>query len=38
VVADILTSTIQALDLKYPEVTAAQRKALAEARKRLHEE
>jgi PPK2 family polyphosphate:nucleotide phosphotransferase len=38
VVADILTTTIRALDLKYPEVTDAQRAALAEARKQLEAE
>ena len=38
VVADVLTSTIHALDLKFPEVTDEQRKALAEARKRLENE
>ncbi len=39
VVADILTSTIRALDLRYPEVSAAQRQALAAAKQRLeHEE
>src|SRR5262249_14645300 len=35
VVADIVTSAITGLDLHYPEVTDEQRKALAEARKRL---
>ncbi len=35
VVADILTTTIRSLDLRYPEVTEEQRKALAEARKQL---
>jgi PPK2 family polyphosphate:nucleotide phosphotransferase len=34
-VANILTTTIKSLDLKYPEVTAAQRKQIAEAKKRL---
>jgi PPK2 family polyphosphate:nucleotide phosphotransferase len=38
VVADILTSAIAALDLKYPEVTEQQRQALAVARKRLESE
>jgi PPK2 family polyphosphate:nucleotide phosphotransferase len=38
VVADILTRTICSLDLHYPEVTAEQSKALAEARKRLEDE
>jgi PPK2 family polyphosphate:nucleotide phosphotransferase len=37
-VAGILTSTIHSLDLKYPEVTEAQRLALAEARKQLESE
>jgi PPK2 family polyphosphate:nucleotide phosphotransferase len=37
-VADILTSTIRALDLQYPEVTEEQRQALAEARKKLENE
>jgi PPK2 family polyphosphate:nucleotide phosphotransferase len=37
-VADILTTTIRSLDLKYPEVTEAQRAALAEARKMLENE
>jgi PPK2 family polyphosphate:nucleotide phosphotransferase len=35
VVADILTTAIRSLDLRYPEVTAEQRQALAEARKQL---
>jgi PPK2 family polyphosphate:nucleotide phosphotransferase len=35
VVADIVTSTLQGLDLEYPEVTEAQREALAAARERL---
>ena len=38
VVADVLTSTIHALDLKFPEVTEEQRQALGEARKRLENE
>jgi PPK2 family polyphosphate:nucleotide phosphotransferase len=38
VVADILTGTICSLDLKYPELTAAQRKALADARNKLEKE
>jgi PPK2 family polyphosphate:nucleotide phosphotransferase len=38
VVADIVTSAIRALDLSYPEVTEAQRKALAAARKQLENE
>ncbi len=35
VVADIVTTAIQGLDLKYPEVTPEQQKLLAEARKKL---
>jgi PPK2 family polyphosphate:nucleotide phosphotransferase len=38
VVADIITTAIRGLDLKYPEVTAEQRKRLAEARKNLDAE
>jgi PPK2 family polyphosphate:nucleotide phosphotransferase len=38
IVADILTTTLDSMDLHYPEVGDAQRKALAEARKRLEEE
>jgi hypothetical protein len=38
VVADIVTRSIRALDLKYPEVTAEQRRLLAEARKKLESE
>ncbi len=38
VVADILISAIQKLDLKYPEVTEEQRQALKEARKQLESE
>jgi PPK2 family polyphosphate:nucleotide phosphotransferase len=38
VVADILTTTISGLDLRYPEVTVAQRKALAQAREQLEHE
>jgi PPK2 family polyphosphate:nucleotide phosphotransferase len=38
VVADILTSTIRSLDLKYPEPTEAQRKAVADARRQLEKE
>ncbi len=38
VVADILTSTICALDLHYPEVTEQQRQALKEAKRKLLEE
>jgi PPK2 family polyphosphate:nucleotide phosphotransferase len=35
IVADLLTSTICSLDLHYPEVSDAQRRALAEARSKL---
>jgi PPK2 family polyphosphate:nucleotide phosphotransferase len=38
VVADILASSIRALNLKYPKVTEEQRQALAEAREKLEEE
>jgi PPK2 family polyphosphate:nucleotide phosphotransferase len=38
VVADIITSTLQGMDLQYPEVTEAQREALAAARERLMSE
>jgi PPK2 family polyphosphate:nucleotide phosphotransferase len=38
VVADILTSAIRGLDLKYPEVTPEQERALKAARKRLENE
>jgi PPK2 family polyphosphate:nucleotide phosphotransferase len=38
VVADIVTSTIGALHLSFPEVTPEKRKALAEARRQLEEE
>ena len=38
VVADIVTTTIRGLDLNYPEVTAEQKKLLAEARKKLDAE
>jgi polyphosphate kinase 2 (PPK2 family) len=38
IVADIVTTTIRGLDLKYPEVTAEQNKLLAEARKKLDAE
>ena len=37
-VADIITSTLQDLDLKFPELTEAQLKVLAEARKTLEAE
>jgi PPK2 family polyphosphate:nucleotide phosphotransferase len=35
VVADVITTTIRSLDLKYPEVTDEQREGLAEAKRRL---
>ena len=35
VVADVITTTLRSLDLKYPEVTDAQRAALAAAKQRL---
>ena len=35
VVADVVTTAIRSLDLKYPEVTDQQREQLAEARRRL---
>ena len=38
VVADVVTTAIRSLDLKYPEVTDAQREHLAEARRRLSAE
>jgi polyphosphate kinase 2 (PPK2 family) len=38
VVADIITSAIRSLDLKYPEVTDEQREQLAEAKRSLEEE
>jgi hypothetical protein len=38
VVADILTTTIGGLDLRYPEVTEAQRQALEQARTYLEHE
>jgi hypothetical protein len=38
VVADILTTTIGALDLSYPEVTAEQHKSLEKAREQLDRE
>ena len=38
VVADIITSTLGDLDLKFPKVTEAQLKTLAEARKKLEDE
>ena len=38
VVADVLTSSIQALDLSYPEVSDEGRKKIAEARRQLEAE
>jgi PPK2 family polyphosphate:nucleotide phosphotransferase len=38
IVADILTSTIRSLGLEYPELPEEERKALAEARKKLEKE
>ena len=38
VVADIVTTAIRSLDLKYPEVTDEQRELLAKARQRLSDE
>ncbi|MFA5924232.1 MAG: polyphosphate kinase 2 family protein [Methylococcaceae bacterium] len=38
VVADIITSTLRDLDLKFPEITEAQLKILSEARKKLENE
>ncbi|MEO2089877.1 MAG: polyphosphate kinase 2 family protein [Gemmataceae bacterium] len=38
VIADIVTTSIRGLDLKYPDVTPEQRKLLAEARKKLEAE
>lgn len=38
VVADVITSTIQGLGLRFPEVSKEQREALKAARKRLSEE
>jgi PPK2 family polyphosphate:nucleotide phosphotransferase len=38
VVADVITTAIRSLDLKFPEVTEEKRKALAEARRQLQEE
>ena len=37
-VADIITSTLRDLDLKFPEVSEAQLETLAEARKKLESE
>jgi PPK2 family polyphosphate:nucleotide phosphotransferase len=38
VVADVITTAIRSLDLKYPEVTEEQREALTEAKRRLQSE
>jgi PPK2 family polyphosphate:nucleotide phosphotransferase len=38
VVADVITTAIRSLDLRYPEVTEEKRKALAEARSQLQKE
>jgi PPK2 family polyphosphate:nucleotide phosphotransferase len=38
VVADVITTAIRSLDLKFPEVTEEKRKLLAEARKQLEKE
>jgi hypothetical protein len=38
VVADVITTALRSLGLKYPEVTEEKRKLLAEARKQLQEE
>jgi PPK2 family polyphosphate:nucleotide phosphotransferase len=38
VVADVITTALRSLDLKFPEVTEEKRKLLAEARKQLQEE
>src|SRR6516162_6664324 len=38
VVADVITTAVRSLDLKFPEVTEEKRKALAEARRQLQEE
>ena len=38
VVADVVTTAIQSLDLKYPEVTGEQRERLADARRQLEAE
>ncbi len=35
VVADVVTTTIRALDLKYPEISDEKREQLAEARRQL---
>ena len=38
VVADVITTAIRSLDLKFPEVTDEQRKMLAEGKRQLQEE
>jgi hypothetical protein len=38
VVADVITTALRSLDLKFPEVTDEKRKLLAEAKKQLQEE
>jgi PPK2 family polyphosphate:nucleotide phosphotransferase len=38
IVADVLTTTITGLDLRYPEVTGAQHQALEQARRQLEQE
>ena len=38
VVADVITTAIRSLDLRFPEVTEEKRKALAEARSQLQKE
>jgi hypothetical protein len=38
VVADVITTAIRSLDLRFPEVTEEKRKALAEAKSRLEAE
>lgn len=38
IVADIITSTLHSLDLRYPELSDEERKALAEAKKKLENE
>jgi PPK2 family polyphosphate:nucleotide phosphotransferase len=38
IVADVLTTTLRSLDLRYPEVTQQQREALKEARRKLEAE
>jgi len=38
VVADVITTAIRSLDLRFPEVTEEKRKLLVEARSQLQEE